>query len=366
MLILLMILFFTIIVVFCAYHVVKYKINHPVDKRHLKDSIDQEVRKFTRRVSPNALMIGVYKDGRTHFQCYGEGEPNSSTLFQIGSVSKLFTSCILMKLCDEGSIDLDSTIDDIIGNQVVLSDEVKRVTLYQLVSHTSGFPRVPKQLLAKLEKKVGKENLLDNPYLHIKKEDVLQYLSSPEDKQPPGKFEYSNYGMGLLGHLLELKTGKSLEQLAKEKLFQPLAMDDTVITLDEKMKQRLVQGHSKAGNPVQCWGFNALAGAGAFYSTPNDLLIFMTAFLENNASVVNLKRMTCHQDNIGWIKPGFIEYFFGNNDTVWHNGLVGGYSSYIAVDPSSQSGVVILSNQSIDLTMLGIMLVRQIRTQSRH
>lgn len=67
---------------------------------------------------------------------------------------------------------------------------------------------------------------------------------------------------------------------------------------------------------------------------------------------------------IGWMLPTFIDRFMGNKYIVWHNGRVGGYTSYISIDTKNETGVVVLSNKSVDVTMLGTMLTRQVRTQS--
>ena len=67
---------------------------------------------------------------------------------------------------------------------------------------------------------------------------------------------------------------------------------------------------------------------------------------------------------IGWLQPGFFDGFVGNKTVVWHNGMVGGYASYVSIDTKTKTGIVILANKAVDVTMLGMMLTRQARTQS--
>ncbi len=346
----------------------KHRIDNIVDKRNLRDSIDSEVDKFSKNGLHDSLVLGVYKNGVTFFKGYGKSNPDSSTIFQIASVSKLFTSSLLVILCEEGVLEMESTLEELIGDKYVLSPEAKQVTVYQLATHTSGFPKVPRVLMDIVENKVGKDNLLDNPYSHIELDDVINYLANPEGKQKPGKFEYSNYGMGLLGHILEIVTQKSLETLAKEKLFLNLNMMETSIKLTPEMKQRLAQGYTANGEEAQLWTANALGGAGAFNSSASDLMKFVIANIDGRTGLSSVfESMQKASDNgrsIGWMRPGFIERFFGNKTTIWHNGMVGGYASYMALDLQSNSGVVVLSNKAVDLTILGIMLVRQARTQS--
>lgn len=345
----------------------KYRLNNVIDKRDLKNAIDTEVSKLSTNRPPSSLVVGVYKDKEIFFNAYGSDNPDSSTIFQIASLSKLFTSALLVILDQGGVLAMDSTLEELIGDKYDLSSDAKQVTLYQLATHTSGFPRVPKVLMDIIEKSAGKGNELDNPYSYIELEDVINYLSTTEGKQKPGKFKYSNYGMGLLGHILEIVTDKSLETLAQEKLLIPLSMPDTSITLNAKVKESLAQGYSANSHKAKLWTFNALGGAGAFNSTASDLMQFVIASIDGETPIsktlMTMQRPT-NEKSIGWMQPGFIEKFFGNKTTVWHNGMVGGYGSYVAIDRETESGVVILSNKAIDMTMLGIMLVRQVRTQS--
>jgi CubicO group peptidase (beta-lactamase class C family) len=100
-----------------------------------------------------------------------------------------------------------------------------------------------------------------------------------------------------------------------------------------------------------------------------DMMKFIIANIEDSHAITDiLKSMqqstVSPNTGIGWLQPGYIEKIFGHKTIVWHNGRVGGYASYVAVDQHTNTGVVILSNSSTDITMLGIMLMRQIRTQS--
>ncbi len=300
---------------------------------------------------------------------YGQEEPNGNTVFQIGSITKVFTTLLLQILCDEKVVHMEQTLDDLIGSKVSLSPIAKKITLKQLATHTSGLPRVPKVLEDKVIEMVGEETVMINPYSHIDVDSIFGYLSTTEDNHKAGQFMYSNYGMGLLAHVLESVTGKPYELLLLEKIFTPLNMNDTRITLTPKMKKLLVQGYTSEGNSNPIWTFSSLGGAGALNSNISDMQKFIEANFIVGTPVSNaLKKMNQQQSNdasnIGWMKPGYIERFFGNKNIVWHNGMVGGYSSYLSIDKNTQSGVIVLTNKAVDVTMLGIMLTRQVRTQS--
>ncbi|MGH1539995.1 MAG: serine hydrolase domain-containing protein [Arenicella sp.] len=353
----------------------KYWLNTISDKHDLQGSIEVEVSKFTRKGLSHALVVGVYKEGKHVFRGYGNTTadnpvvPDSLTSFQIGSVSKVFTSALLQIMVDEGVVSMESTLQELIGEQYTLSPEASQVTLKQLATHTSGFPRVPASLLKKVEGIVGKSGMMENPYSYIELADVMNYLEESKGKRRPGRLDYSNYGMGLLGHVLEIVSGKDLQTLTHEKIFEPLSMQATSIQLTETMQESLAQGYSAQGESAPLWTFSALGGAGAFNSNVSDMMKFIIANIEGKSSLSSSFEVMQEPSDvpgigIGWMQPSRIDRFFGNISHVWHNGMVGGYTSYIAVDRHTQTGVVVLSSKSIDVSMLGMMLVRQARTQS--
>ena len=353
----------------------KYRIAQVPDKKNLQAAVDIEVNKALRGRLLPGLVVGVYKNGRVVIKGYGsvtketDAEPLASTVFQIGSLSKVFTATLVQVLCDEGVIAMDATLGELIGRSVPLSPAVQSVTLRQLVTHTSGLASIPKSLGEKLIGLVGKENLLVNPYSHLEPELVFDYLATAQDKRPPGRFEYSNLGMGLVGHVLEMVTGKRYETLVVEKVLEPLGMKATAISATAEMNAHLAQGYTAKGVATGVWTFASLAAAGAFYSTAENMMRFIQANLEGETAISSpLQKMREPQaggrTGIGWLQPGFLDRFFGNSTLVWHNGMVGGYASYLSVDAANRTGVVILANQATSVDMLGMMLNRQLRTQS--
>ena len=364
-----------VLVVVSAALYLKYRLDNTPDNKDLEAALDSEVKKLTHNDLSYGLVIGVYKDGKSFIKGYGTVNkesttiPDASTVFQIASVSKLFTASLLQILCNEGVLKMDATLGELIGSSIALSPTAQQVTLRQLVTHISGFPRVPKSLEFKATQLAGKENLLLNPYSHIEPKDIFDYLKTTEDKREPGRFEYSNFGMGLLGHVLEIVTKRNFETLVSEKLFAPLEMRNTAITLTPEMKEHLVQGYTGNGESSPLWTFSALAGAGAFNSNAEDMMKFIQENIEDSSIMSRtLKKMHEPQfggdTGVGWIQPTFLDRFFGNKTVVWHNGMVGGYASYVSIDTKAKTGIVILSNKAVDVTMLGMMLTRQARTQS--
>lgn len=364
-----------LIVVLFAVLYLKYRMNNAPDKKNLEAAIDAEVNKTMRSGLFPGIVVGVYKEGRTCIKGYGTVNketaviPDATTAFQIGSVSKLLTASLLQALCDEGVVSMEATLDELIGGSMPLSPAAQSVTLKQLVTHTSGFPSIPKSLGDKASKMAGEDDPLLDPYSYLGPPFVFDYLATTQDKRDPGRFEYSNFGMGLLGHVLEVVTGKSYETLVVEKVLAPLGMTRTAITPTPEIKDRLAQGYTTKGAPTRPWTFAALAGAGAFYSNAEDMLKFIQANVEaGGAASQSFRKMREPQfggdTGIGWLQPTFLHRFFANQKVVWHNGMVGGYAAYLSIDAETKTGVVILTNQASATDMLGMMLARQLRTQS--
>lgn len=358
-----------------AFFCLKYRLANASDNKDLESAIDSEVGKLTRNDPVYGMVVGVYKGEKSFIKGYGTvgnggaAVPDASTVFQMASVSKLFTASLLQILCDEGALTMDASLGELVGASVPLSPAAQRVTLRQLVTHTSGFPSIPKPLERSAIQLAGKDAVLQNPYSHLGPQDMFEYLATSEGKREPGRFEYSNFGMGLLGHVLERVMNRQFESLASEKLLAPLGMSNTAVSLTPNMEAHLAQGHTAKGEPSPIWTFSALAGAGAFNSNVKDMMRFVRANIEDGAPLTRtLKR--CHEPQlggdtgIGWIQPSFLDRLFGNQTVVWHNGMVGGYASYVSIDTQSKTGVVVLFNKAVDVTMLGTMLTRQARTQS--
>lgn len=351
------------------------RLTQPADRKNLEASIEAELEKFAKHAGCQGLVVGVYKDGKSFIKGRGSvnkqggAAPDAETIFQIGSVSKVLTASLLQILCDEGVVGMDATLGELIGPTVPLSQAAECVTLRQLVTHTAGFPSVPKPLAAKLTELTGEDDPLLDPYNYLGPQVMFDYLAETEDKRNPGAFEYSNYGVGLLGHVLELVTGKDLESLVREKILAPLGMNATGIVLTAQMQERLAQGYTAKGEPTPIWKFLALAGAGAFHSNARDMLSFIRAHVEEDAHfAASFKKMREVQSSgktgIGWMQPTFFDRFFGNRQVVWHNGMVAGYAAYLSIDTQARSGVIVLANKGQDVTMQGVMLTRQVRTQS--
>lgn len=348
---------------------VKFKVNNVKDNKDLQGSIDKQANKYVAEGNAIGLVVGVVKNDTIYIQGYGttmKGKsilPDSNSVFELASTSKLFTTSVLQLLADEGTLKITDSIQSFLKEKLTLPLIAKNTTLQHLATHLSGFPSLPNSFLAKMKDET-------NPYKDLVTQDIYDYLKSCEGKQADGTFEYSNFGMGLLGHILELKSGIKYEELVKQKLLLPLQMKNTFITVTPENKNIITQGYDENNNEAPIWKDDVLTGAGSFLSNGADMIKFVKANLKSNAASISASLLQTHQqqlggeNGLGWILPSSTDTLLGNKSIVWHNGMAGGYASFICVDKSNNYGLFVLSNKAVDVTKLGMKLTIAVRTQS--
>jgi CubicO group peptidase (beta-lactamase class C family) len=270
---------------------------------------------------------------------------NGDTVFEIGSMTKVFTSLVLMDMVQKGEVALTDPVSKYLPASVKMPERNgRKITLQDLSTQSSGLPRMPSNFNPK---DAG------NPYADYSVEQMYAFLSSYQLTRDIGeKYEYSNLAVGLLGHALSRRAGMDYEAMVRSRICEPLGMNNTRVTLTPEMKARLATGHSATLNPVANWDIPTLAGARALRSNANDLLIFIAANLGYTktplaaamAAEVSIRRPAGAPDMeiaYGWhvqTKEG--------RSIIWHNGGTGGYRTYMGYDPKSRAGVVVLSNLS--------------------
>ena len=310
----------------------------------------------------SGLVVGLLEpDGRTRVVAYNErkhGEPafDGRTIFEIGSITKAFTGALLADMVARGEVKLDDPVQKYLPANVRMPTRGdKQITLLHLATQSSGLPRLPANM---------KPQNSANPYADYTVDQMYAFLSSHELGRDIGaQYEYSNLGVGLLGHVLALRAGKSYEQLIKERILDPLGMRSTSITLSEAQQKLLAPGHSQAGDVVSNWDLPTFAGAGALRSNVEDMLRFLAANLDTvNALSRNLRGAIVGQRaagsammdiGLGW----HIRKFADGKRIVWHNGGTGGYRTIAAFDPVSRRGVVVLTNSQHGADDIGFHLL---------
>jgi CubicO group peptidase (beta-lactamase class C family) len=311
--------------------------------------------------TPGVVVGVLLPDGTTHFFGYGVADrstgakPDGDTLFAIGSLSKGFLAAITALLVDEKILSWDDTLDRLMPPHTRLSPDAGKITLLQLATHTSGLPRQPVTLQT-LQYFV--EYLFDGEsfYRHFDTDYVLDYLAEfSADEQ--GNPHYSNIGYGVLGYILELQMGMSVDTLLEQKMTQPLGLTCTGYT-PESLPCYATRAHGYAGDqpkfigrghPTPDWQFtNFMRGSAALSSTAKDLLIFAAAHLKGQETrfsgvlAGNLRvRVPRSREAaaVAWI----VDDFAGTAIT-YQIGVVAGYTSYLGLDVEHKTAVVVLQN----------------------
>ena len=324
-------------------------------KSILQDRIDRAKKSV-------GIVVGLVDEKGTRVISYGKPSQestqivNGDSVFEIGSVTKVFTAILLADMVERGEVNLNDPISKYLPKSVKTpTRDGKEITLLHLSSHTSGLPRMPNNF-------APKDN--QNPYADYSVEQMYAFLSGYTLPRDIGaKAEYSNYGVGLLGHILALRAGMDYETLVRTRICQPLKMDSTRIKFTPEMQARLAKGHNPALKPVANWDLPTFAGAGALRSTTKEMLKFVAANLGLSNSPLLTAMQKTHQPQhdmgtpdvevgLGWI----IQNKF-DTEIVWHNGGTGGYHSFIGFDKKKRRGVVVLSNSTNDIDDIGLHLL---------
>ncbi|HKB53299.1 MAG TPA: serine hydrolase domain-containing protein, partial [Ramlibacter sp.] len=274
----------------------------------------------------------------------GPGKPplDGNSVFEIGSISKVFTATVLAELAQEGKVRLDDPAQKYLPASVHLpTRDGKEITLLNLSEQNSGLPRMPNNF---------HPADASNPYADYSVQQMYDFLSHYQLTRDPGaQYEYSNLGVGLLGHVLTLATGTSYEELERERVWKPLHMDHSAIALSPWMRDHLATGHDEQGRVTSNWDLPTLAGAGAIRSTTYDMLKFADANLHPERGAVERAMAFAQQERASAGTPnmriGLNWHILHAGDTiVWHNGGTGGYRTFIGLEPSRKVAVVVMTN----------------------
>jgi serine-type D-Ala-D-Ala carboxypeptidase/endopeptidase len=296
------------------------------------------------------IVVGVIEPSGRRVVAYGSAARNDArplngdTLFEIGSITKVFTSLLLADAVERGEVALTDPVGTFLPAKVKMPERGgRKITLQDLATHTSGLPRLPSNMTPKDPA---------NPYADYTFENLYAFLSSYELTRDIGsQYEYSNLGGGLLGHALTLAAhAADYEALVRARVTTPLGMASTAITLTPEMKSRLAAGYGPQLDAVANWDLPALAGAGALRSSTNDLLTFLAAnlgFVKTPLAPAMATMLTVRRPTGGpnlSVALGWHVLTTHGKDLIWHNGGTAGYRTFIGFSPATHVGIVVLSN----------------------
>lgn len=290
----------------------------------------------------DSIVTALVDGGAPVFASHGEGV-DETTLFEIGSLSKIFTNLLLAQLVDEGRIDLDAPVTDYLpeGRKIPAFGE-REITLFDLATHTSGLPAIPPEMAFADP---------ENPYQHYDADLLYAFLAAYELPRAPGEMhEYSNIGATLIGEAVSHVAAKPYGELVRERILDPLGMDDTMLTVPDDKMTRFVQGHDDEGQEVPHWDFDVFAPAGGWRSTAADMATFLSAASGQAETplAAAFARMLDRTRPAGSpnmrIGLGWMILDQGESEIVWHNGITGGFNAFAGYDRETGRAALVLAN----------------------
>ncbi|MCE0846344.1 beta-lactamase family protein [Buttiauxella sp. A2-C1_F] len=345
--------------------------------------INQWLPAMVEEQSPGMVVGVIDASNQRHYWHFGITDAehqfpvDERTLFAVGSLSKGMTAEATAVLVVQGRLHWSDTLETLLPPSVPLSADAKKITLLQLVTHTSGLPRQNMDLpmLTAFIRYLGNG---ENFYAHLDSDNVVADLADfakPSGNEP----RYSNLGYAVLDYVLRYQTGQRADQLVQSMIFDPLGMHNSSFT-PKKLKSYPLRaiGHAGSqpkfiprGQVVPDWQFTGnMLGAGGLYTDTADLLTFAAAHLASTGdatldkAIHDTMQVYYPRDkeaaNIAWVTDTY-----GEQSITYQVGYIGGYSSYIGIDRVNHFAVVVLQNSFTWQNNLGHSVLRQMLEEQR-
>ncbi|MBY4838913.1 serine hydrolase domain-containing protein [Pantoea sp. DY-5] len=347
------------------------------------ENVDDIVHHYMQQKQVSGISIAIiHQRSQPKFYSFGVTDAlhhypiTPDTLFALGSLSKGITAEVIIELVDRGELHWNDTLATLLPPNVPLSADAKRITLLQLVTHTSGLPRQDMDL-PMFMKFMGYLRSGENFYGNLDSDAVLDYLADFDAPAHPTA-RYSNLGYALLGYILKHRFHQDIETLAQRNMFQPLGMTSSSFT-----PQRLrgypwrALGHAgdqpkliPRGQITPDWAFNNnMVAAASLYSNARDLIRYLDAHLHDGAGAslnaafaqVNhgYEQHGNQSQNIAWVTDTY-----GDQQITYQVGYIGGYSSFIGFDKQNGNAIVVLQNAFNWSNYLGIALLMDLANKA--
>jgi CubicO group peptidase (beta-lactamase class C family) len=298
-------------------------------------------------------VLGIWADRQEilaasgMLNCATRVRVSADSLFQVGSITKLWTATMIMQLIDEGLLSLDTTVAEALpGVRLGAADLGDQITVAHLLTHTSG-------LDGDIFTDTGRGDDCVERYVGL--------LGRACSAFPPGAaYSYCNSGWVVLGRIIEVLDGGSWDESLRERLCGPLELAQTVTLPEEAILYRAAVGHRAGGARVQTWGLPRSVGpAGLITAAPHDLLTFVRFHLDgglaldgkrllSEASVAAMQEPRAVIPDISTpgaaIGLGWRIYRWDGRVIIGHDGDTVGQSAYLRVDPQARIAACLLTN----------------------
>ena len=328
----------------------KVPIAPPTEGPH-KAAVEAQVKPYLDGEIVSGVVIGLYDNGKTEIYGFGKGPggkpPDGDTLFEIGSITKVYTGLMLADAIQRKEVELDTPIVELLPPGVTVPKKDNTViTLRHLVLHGSGLPRLPPSV----------QPTASDPYGAYSEDMLFRDLIGTELESKPGdQIVYSNFGYGVLGYGLGRKIGGGFGKALESRVLKPLDLKSTFVAIPAEAAPRraIPSNDDLAGVPAWTWT-DALGGAGALTSSVRDQLKLLDAELDAQkggkgplrgamrfSQEEQLAERPSENAGLGWL--------IDNTGRYLHNGGTTGSRSFIGFDPKTRRGVVVLASTGTSL-----------------
>lgn len=338
--------------------------NPPVD---VSGIVSQNITPFMQKNNITGIAVELYDHGKPYSFNFGYTSANQNkavtedTVFEVGSITKLFTALLLAQAVDAKTVALNESIAAFLPGKLNKSHAMKKITFENLATHTAGFPlMVP----------------------HVKANDaaVMKFLANWKPNNNMGNtWTYSNVSIGLLADTLANVSKKPFTELLQEKILTPLHMQTALLDLPASIAINLAQGYNDTNNTVPPGVVGLFPGAWAMKLSARDMLTFLGASLcvagtpddiqqAMRLSQTGFVKLPNKLQGLGWeihdlaSAPETMQQLlatqhakqlkvsqtsFDGNKLIDKTGMTDGFRSYIAIVPNQQTGIVILANRGM-------------------
>jgi D-alanyl-D-alanine-carboxypeptidase/D-alanyl-D-alanine-endopeptidase len=328
----------------------KPKASTDVDGPH-KAAVAAQVKPYIDGEIVAGMVVGLYDAGRLEIYGFGNGPggkpPTGDTLFELGSITKVYTGLLLADAVQRKEVELDTPLSDLVPPGVAVPTRDKAIiTLRHLVLHSSGLPRIPASIKVDAADPYGK---------YTEDQLFLDLIQANLENAPGTQIVYSNFGAGLLGYVLGKKLGGGYTKVVEQRILRPLALGSTFFTVPPAAAARRATPTNDDLAPVPAWTWtDALAGAGGLTSSVRDQLKLIDAELDaaagSKATLRGAMRFSQEEqladqpsDNAG------LGWLIDTRGRLLHNGGTTGSRSFMGFDPKTRRGVVVLASTGSSL-----------------
>jgi CubicO group peptidase (beta-lactamase class C family) len=342
--------------------------------KEFKEAVDKIIR-YDMEISHEQIpgyIVGLVDGDSTYVASYGSATKDSlvgitpQMVFEIGSLSQVFTMSLFSVLVSEGVFIYEDLVNPLLP-QVFRNPNADSLRIHHLISHTSGFDRLPQDFGLR-------QKNVDDPYAHYTKEDLLVFYASwPFSDWNPQEYRYSHINFALLEIIIENRTGKTYAELLQEKIIVPLGLKNTYISLNEKIMVSAAQGYTVSGRPTAFKTYQSFVGAMGVKSSLEDLLTLIRVYVgvQNQELTDVFTENLKEQAPTGIRKEGSVAYAWHlikhrrYYNVVSHPGRIGGHQVSLHFVPETRTGTVVLANSDAFMDNLGYMVLALVNNHWR-